>query len=189
MTCIREQKLLYHLTSLNNLGSILDNDLQPRSALNGFHDVADVEILAGRAEHGLDDYVPFHWFSRNPFDGRVQTDRPDEDFVLLTVYRTLAIAQNWRVLPKHPLARQEFRFYDYQEGFDLIDWELMDTRDYSDADCKSVCMAECLAPVYVRVADFFKIYVPTERIHQVVLGELTKRRVNLNVAVNQGMFC
>lgn len=189
MASIREQKLLYHLTSLNNVGSILESGLQPRSALNGFHDVADVEILAGRAEHGLDDYVPFHWFSRNPFDGRVQTDRPDEDFVLLTVHRTLAMARSWRVLPKHPLAKQEFRFYGYQEGFDLIDWELMDIRDYSDADCKSVCMAECLAPGCVRVADFFKIFVPTEHVHRRVLEELATQDLDIEVTVNRGMFC
>ncbi len=188
MASIREQKLLYHLTSLNNIGSILDCGLQPRSALGGFHDIADAEILTGRAEHGLDNYVPFHWFSRNPFDGRVQSDRPDEDFVLLTVRRTLAMARNWRVLPKHPLARQEFRFYDYQEGFDLIDWDLMDTRDYSNGDCKSVCMAECLSPWPVRVADFFKIFVPTDQIRQVVLGELARRGLGLDVTVNQGMF-
>lgn len=189
MASIKEQKLLYHLTSLDNVGSILDNGLMPRSALNGFHDVADTEILARRAEHGLGNYVPFHWFSRNPFDGRVQSDRPDEDFVLLTVRRAFAMARNWKVLPKHPLARQEFRFYDYQEGFDLIDWDLMDTRDYSDADCKSVCMAECLSPGPVRVADLFKVYVPTERIEQFVLGGLARRGLGIDVTVNRGMFC
>lgn len=189
MASIREQKLLYHLTSLNNVGSILESGLQPRSALNGFHDVADVEILAGRAEHGLDDYVPFHWFSRNPFDGRVRTDRPDEDFVLLTVHRTLAMARNWRVLPKHPLASQEFWFYDYREGFDLIDWGLMDNREYNDADCKSVCMAECLSPKTVRVADFFKIFVPTEQVQRRVLEELATRDLGIEVTVNRGMFC
>lgn len=189
MASIREQKLLYHLTSLNNVGSILENGLQPRSALNGFHDVADVEILAGRAEHRLNEYVPFHWFSRNPFDGRVQTDRPDEDFVLLTVRRNLASARNWKVLPRHPLARQAFRFYDYQEGFDLIDWELMDNREYSDAACKSVCMAECLSPTPVRVSDFFKIYVPTDQVQRRVLEELAIRDLGIEVTVNRGMFC
>ena len=99
------------------------------------------------------------------------------------------MARSWRVLPKHPLARQEFRFYDYQECFDLIDWGLMDTRDYSDADCKSVCIAECLAPDPVGVADFFKIYVPTDQIQKAVLGKLARRSLGLEVTVNQGMFC
>lgn len=163
MPAIKEQKLLYHLTSLNNIGSILDNGLQPRAGLQEFHDVADAEILVGRGEHGLENYVPFHWFSRNPFDGRVQKDRPNEEFVLITVRRALAEGKNWKILPKHPLARQEFRFYDYQEGFDLVNWDLMQERDYHDSDCKSVCMAECLSPEPVSPSVFLSCMCQMKR--------------------------
>ncbi len=186
---IKDQRLLYHLTSLNNISSILGNGLQPRAALEAFHDVADAEILTGRSEHELENYVPFHWFAKNPFDGRVQTDRPDENFVLITVRRTVAKSQNWKVLPRHPLAKQDFRFYDYREGFELIDWELMDTRDYHDPDCKSVCMAECLSPGAVGVSDFFKIFVPTKQVGSVVMSEVAKLRLSLEVTVNRNMFC
>ncbi|GBO90520.1 MULTISPECIES: DarT ssDNA thymidine ADP-ribosyltransferase family protein [Marinobacter] len=189
MTAIKEQKLLYHLTSLNNIGSILDNGLQPRAGLEEFHDVADAEILVGRGEHGLENYVPFHWFSRNPFDGRVQKDRSNEDFALITVRRALAVGNNWKILPRHPLSKQEFRLYDYQEGFDLIDWKLMESRDYKDNECKSVCMAECLSPGPVSASDFFKIFVPTEQVRDIVLGEVTARGLPLEVTVNQYMFC
>lgn len=189
MANIREQKLLYHLTSLNNIGSILENGLQSRSVLNDFHDIADAEILAGRAQHGLNNYVPFHWFSRNPFDGRVQKDRPGERFVLITVRRSVAKDRNWMVLPRHPLAKQEFRIYDYEEGFDLIDWGLMEGRDYGNSDCKSVCMAECLCPETVYASDFFMIYVPTEHVRAVVAGEVARTRLRLDVTVNGGMFC
>ena len=189
MPAIKEQKLLYHLTSLNNVGSILDNGLQPRAGLQEFHDVADAEILVGRGEHGLENYVPFHWFSRNPFDGRVQKDRPNEEFVLITVRRALAEGNNWKILPKHPLAKQEFRFYDYQEGFELVNWDLMQERDYHDSYCKSVCMAECLSPQPVSASDFFKIFVPTEQVKGVVLREVTARRLPIEVTVNQYMFC
>ncbi|WP_260291419.1 DUF4433 domain-containing protein [Sedimenticola hydrogenitrophicus] len=189
MASIREQKLIYHLTSLKNIGPILESGLQPRSALNGFQDIADAEILEGRAQHGLDHYVPFHWFSRNPFDGRVQKDRADEDFVLITVRRTLAEGKNWKVLPRHPLARQELRLYDYQEGLDLIDWGLMQTRDYSDAACKSVCMAECLSPVPISPSGFFMIYVPSDQVRDVVVKEVERRSLCLDVTVNRGMFC
>lgn len=189
MPAIKEQKLLYHLTSLNNIGSILDNGLQPRAGLQEFHDVADAEILVGRGEHGLENYVPFHWFSRNPFDGRVQKDRPNEEFVLITVRRALAEGNNWKILPKHPLARQEFRFYDYQEGFELVNWELMQERDYHDSDCKSVCMAECLSPQPVSPSVFFKLYVPNETVRDKVIKEVSSRNLALDVVVNRGMFC
>lgn len=189
MPSLRDQKLLYHLTSLNNIESILENGLQPRSALRNFHDVASEEILTGRGEHGLDRYVPFHWFSRNPFDGRVQKDRPDEEFVLITVKRSLAKMRNWKVLPRHPLAREGFKIYDYEEGFDLIHWDLMDSRDYSNVDCKTVCMAECLCPGPVSPTDFFMIFVPSEDVCQVVLEEVQSRDLDLRVPLNRGMFC
>lgn len=189
MPSIKEQKLLYHLTSLNNIGSILEKGLQPRSVLHGFHDVADAEILAGRREHGLGDYVPFHWFARNPFDGRVQKRRPEELFVLVSVRRSMAAQRNWKILPRHPLAKQEFRFYDYKEGFESIDWELMDTRDYGNAQCKSVCMAECLSPLPVSSSDFFMLFVPTVSVERLVVLEIENRELDLEVTVNAGMFC
>nr|WP_051514417.1 DarT ssDNA thymidine ADP-ribosyltransferase family protein [Nitrincola nitratireducens] len=59
-------KLLYHLTALDNLESILQNGLQSRAALqeNKFEDVADSEILKSRQQHGLDQFVPFHFFAK-----------------------------------------------------------------------------------------------------------------------------
>jgi|TARA_R100000501_G_scaffold13195_1_gene24199 hypothetical protein len=188
MPLIKEKKLLYHLTSLTNIKSVLKYGLKPRSALKDFHDVADKDILKGRAEHGLDDYVPFHWFSRNPFDGRVQKDRPGEQFVLVTVRRTLAEGNNWKILPRHPLSRKSFEIYDYEDGFDIIDWDLMQRRDYRDAECKSVCMAECLSPSAVLSGDFFKIYVPTENISETVSREVEQLGLSLEVTVNPRMF-
>lgn len=189
MVAIREQKLIYHLTSVMNLSSILKNGLQPRSILTSFHDIADVEILAGRADHGLDRHVPFHWFSRNPFDGRVQRDRPGEPFVLITVHRSIAKALNWKVLPRHPLAKKNLVIYDYQKGFDRIDWALMETRDYHNPECKSVCMAECLSPGAVNTSNFFRIYAPTEQIKREATKEIDRHRLKLDVTVNRGMFC
>ena len=60
----RNGKLIYHLTALENLESILKHGLQPRCELNKdrFDDVADGEILVSRASHNLGRYVPFHFF-------------------------------------------------------------------------------------------------------------------------------
>ncbi len=57
---IREQKLLYHLTSVENLDGIFKDGLKPRASLSGFTDVADAEILKKRQLQQLDNYVPFH---------------------------------------------------------------------------------------------------------------------------------
>ncbi|MFY1665598.1 DarT ssDNA thymidine ADP-ribosyltransferase family protein [Pseudomonas sp. Pseu.R1] len=167
---IRDQRFIYHLTSFDNISSILRDGLQPRAALahGVFRDVADADIIEGRTRNSLENFVPFHWFARNPFDGRVQRDRPDEDFVLIAVNRGHASQNNWRIIPSHPLAGGRFELMSYVEGFAAIDWDLMDRRDYANADCRHVCMSECLSPAAVPVSDFAKIYVPTEEIWQMV---------------------
>lgn len=103
MADIEAVKLLYHLTDIKNLESILANGLKPRSELAGFTDVADPEILENRKKLKLEDQVPFHFFGRNPFDGGVQVANPDKNFVLITVTRALAGNNNWKVIPRHPL--------------------------------------------------------------------------------------
>lgn len=185
---IKEKQLIYHLTSLDNLGGILDSGLLPRSTLIDFHDVADAEILTGRQAQKLEDYVPFHWFARNPFDGRVQADRSAEKFVLISVRRSLALGRNWKVIPRHPLHNARPELLDYQEGFEAIDWAIMDKRDYHDDECKSVCMAECLSPEPVAVTDFFMIYVRDDDVNQIVLGELRERGKQVNITINPHMF-
>jgi len=188
MPNIKDQKLLYHLTSLNNLGSILRAGLQPRARLKGFSDVADHEILQKRSALGLENYVPFHWFSRNPFDGGVQSTRRNESFVMITVQRTLASQKNWKVIPRHPLANDNIQLMDYAEGFQAIDWEAMNRRDYHDPHSKSVCMAECLSPTVVPVDKFFAIYVPNASIERQVRGIAAQLKLGFNVDVNKHMF-
>ncbi|WP_321157685.1 DarT ssDNA thymidine ADP-ribosyltransferase family protein, partial [Providencia stuartii] len=169
--------------------NILIEGLKPRVDINKFHDIADKEIIEGRKKHQLDSYVPFHWFSRNPFDGRVQKNFPDEKFVLITIKRALAQKENWKIILRHPLAEANIKIYDYNEGFALINWDIMNLRDYHDPDSKSICMAECLSPTVVEVSKFFKIYVPTPEVSKIVNRELKTLNLNLEIAINEGMFC
>ncbi|MGX5863858.1 DarT ssDNA thymidine ADP-ribosyltransferase family protein [Enterobacter cloacae] len=63
---IETQQLLYHLTSLANLPSILENGLMSRFDLDGdFEDVADAEILEGREKYNLHKMVPFHFLQKS----------------------------------------------------------------------------------------------------------------------------
>lgn len=188
MPDIKDQKLLYHLSSIKNIDSILRKGLMQRAQLSEFEDVADSEILRKRKVLGLENYVPFHWFSRNPFDGGVQAARTDEFFILVTVRRALAKAQNWRVIPRHPLANDDIKVMDYQKGFDAIDWAIMNQRTYHDTHCKSVCMAECLSPHPVPVSSFFRIYVSNEEVERFVSEKIRSLNLVLEVDVNRGMF-
>lgn len=143
---------------MENLESILSHGLisraQLRSTSRAFCDVADKEILDGRAQNGLDQYVPFHFFSNNPFDGRVQSSRRDEAFFYICVDREKAKSAGYSILPTHPLAKEHPQIFDYESGFQKIDWDRMNSRDYKIQETKLVCMAECLSPTTVYPRDF-----------------------------------
>lgn len=185
---IKDQKLLYHLTSVENLDGIFRDGLKPRAGLSGFKDVADAEILKKRQALQLDNYVPFHWFAKNPFDGSVQRNRPEAQFVLISVYKSTAKQYGWKVIPRHPLAGDSIQLLDYEQGFEAIEWDVMSSRDYLDPHCKSICMAECLAPGIVKPDAFFKIFTPSEEVDALCVAKLQAADVNVQTSVNQRMF-
>jgi hypothetical protein len=185
---IKDQKLLYHLTSVENLDGIFKDGLKPRAGLSGFKDVADAEILKKRQALQLDNYVPFHWFAKNPFDGSVQRNRPEAQFILISVYRSTARQYGWKIIPRHPLAGDSIQLLDYEQGFEAIEWDVMSSRDYLDPHCKSICMAECLAPGVVKPEAFFKIFTPSEEVDALCVAKLQAADVNVQTSVNQRMF-
>lgn len=187
---IRDGKLIYHLTALENLESILQHGLQPRCELNNneFDDVADGEILGSRANHNLDRYVPFHFFAKNPFDYGVQRSHTNKDFVLIAIQRGIARANGWRIVPRHPLAEEGYQIFDYDYGFDAIDWDLLEKRDYDNRACKVACMAECLSPDSVPSSLFFSIYVNNTQVQRAVNELIGEYQVNCFVDLNPAMF-
>jgi hypothetical protein len=110
---VSQQKLLWHLTALDNLESILTNGLLPRNRIQNFVDVADPEIIKGRTELGLGNYVPFHFFQGNPFDGSTLKWNSGVKFCFITIHRDLARNRRYKILPHHPLASGNSTVYDY----------------------------------------------------------------------------
>jgi hypothetical protein len=87
------------------------------------------------------------------------------------------------------LSGGRFELLGYDEGFDAIDWELMDLRDYHDQGCKHVCMAECLAPGPVSVSQFAKIFTPSEEISAYVRSHAVAAGFGrLWIDANRNMF-
>ena len=168
--------------------SILEQGLLPRASLAGFVDVADPAIIEHRQGLGLEQKVPFHFFAKNPFDGRVQRDHPQEQFVLIAVQRSIAKHMGWQIIPRHPLAGMEIELLDYDAGMEAIDWDIMNTRDYSNQNCKCVCMAECLSPGPVSVGSFQAIYVKDENAQREILGMMDGLRQPPYINVAPSMF-
>lgn len=163
---IKNGRLLYHLTHIDNLESILNNGLLSRNDANqlgSFLDVANQDIIRNRHHHELDDYVLFHFHPYSAFDVAVKETYGKENFVYITITRELARENNFKIVPRHPL-NGEFELFDYEEGFQLIDWETMETqmKDFTDDDekaqAKQIKMAECISEEPISASDFFRIH-------------------------------
>lgn len=170
----KEGKLIYHLTSIDNLESIFEKGLLSRNDLESFTDIANEEIIKHREEKGLNNLIPFHFFGANPFDGAVQKKHCDKKFVFITIQRTYAKSNGFKILVKHPLSLEDCILFDYDKGIDKINWDKMAERDYSDNECKEICMAECLSEKKVDAKDFFAIYVPDEDT-QLIVNKLREK--------------
>lgn len=188
---IQEGKLLYHLTDIANVENIIENGLLSRNSLETrglvFTDVADQEILDFRRLHNLNSYVPFHFFAKNPFDGRVQKDNPDIEFVYLCIKRSVARDMGFQIIPRHPLNMNPFTIYDYDEGLDNIDWDTMESRDYANYECKEICMAESIYLGDLDIDSFFSINVISDRSKEYVeelLEDYGIKNIYVNTARN-----
>lgn len=176
---VKEGKSLYHLTKLDNLDSILENGLISRKRVNDnnidFSDVANPDIIEKRLCLGLEEYVPFHFHPYSSFDVKVKNTYFDEEFVYICITRELARYNRFKILPIHPLAKdQAYSLYEYDEGFSKIDWKVMQTKGLDDDYSKHVKMAECLTELIVPFKCFHCICVRNEEIKRIVEEKIEK---------------
>lgn len=175
-------KLLYHLTKLSNLESIIQQGMLPRKNIleRGirFGDIADRQIISKRQELGLDKYTPFHFHPYSAFDVAVKHTYQGEDMIYLCIDRELARRKEFKILPKHPLSVLECKLYDYDEGFDLIDWDTMMETNRMDEYAKQVKMAECLTEKRILIQAFSCMYVPSQEVKNKVIEILQRNNVD-----------
>ena len=82
-----------------------------------------------------------------------------------------------------------FIMYNYDDGMEKIEWDKMEVRDYSDYECKEICMAECVYDGSISIHEFSNIYVKTEANKRYVDGLLEEYGINnLYVNVNPNLF-
>lgn len=179
---IKESRLLYHLTRLSNLDSIIEHGLVSRKLVKDndvkFFDIADQQIISKRTELGLDEYTPFHFHPYSSFDVAVKNTYANEEFIYICIRRDLARDNNFKILPRHPLNDEEnFQLYDYDEGFEAIDWETMHTPGTDDRYTKNVKMAECLTPLIVPAKLFHCIFVKNETTRAIVKEKLQSKDI------------
>lgn len=127
---IQEGKLLYHLTSIDNLENILSNGLLSRKDAIDKNlikdDVADSKIITKRKELGIDGCIPFHFYSLTPFAGAVLKDfkNKGKNFCYIAITREFAKEQEFKICTAHPLSEHpKAEIKSYGDGFQSIDWE------------------------------------------------------------------
>lgn len=174
-------KLLYHLTELRNLQSIIEYGLVPRKVLYEntvkFEDIANPEIIVKRDQLGLSEYVPFHFHPYSAFDVAVKLAHSDEEMIYICIRRDLARANNFKILPKHPLSIEDYELYNYDEGFDKIDWDTLMEVGRTDEDAKHIKMAECLSEYVIPVQCFQSIKVSSDAVKAKVEDLLNKNGI------------
>jgi hypothetical protein len=163
MAKIQNMKLLFHLTKLSNLDSIIKIGLASRKLLFEhrvlFSDVADPKIMDKRRELGLDGYVPFHFHPYSSFDAAVKYGNQDEPLIYICIEREFARENRFLILPRHPLNLNEVELLDYDEGIKAIDWDTMETSSTSSEYARQVRMAECLTEEIIPLSRFQSIAV------------------------------
>lgn len=174
-------KLLYHLTKLDNLESIIKYGLLPRKKVIeqkiNFGDIANPEIISKRTELGLDAYTPFHFHPYSAFDVAVKKTHAGEEMIYICITRNLARRNNFSILPKHPLALEGCQLYDYDEGFEMINWDILTSVGQNDVEARNIKMAECLSPLVIPVDAFQCIYVSSEETKNRVTNLLKQKGV------------
>lgn len=188
-------KLLYHITRIDNLPSILESGLMPRRLLReseiSFCDIADPEIISKREAYKTDlsKFVLFHFFVRNPFDCAVCHNFGAENMAIIAIGRNTSMVRNSKIIPTHPLDVAEPDIYPYDEGLQLIEWDILDMqegRDYSDPEIRKACMAECLISRIVRPREFEYVYVKDAVAERRVRG--MEGSDGIRIVVNPRMF-
>jgi len=185
----KKGKLLYHLTSIENLSQIFKNGLRARNKLTKFDNIADPEIIKHRKKHNLNHLIPFHFFPGTPFAGKVQMDNPEQSFVYITVKRKIAEDRKYKIITQHPLSMDPPILLSYKKGIKRINWELMGKRDYNDQTCKLHCMAECLSKKAVMPKDFHSVYCSNESDSRIATSLKLNIKINgLYINVKPEMF-
>ena len=186
-----EGKLIYHITHINNLPSILKVGLLSRKKLLrnpslSFTDIADSEILSKREQYkeALSQYVLFHFFAKNPFDGAVCRKYGSENMVIITVRRDLCERRNYQIIPSHPLDTDTPDIYQ-------VRWDILDDkehRDYHEPEIRKACMAECIVKDCVPISDFAFIYVSNKNAADEILKMQNAYLIKDKIRVMSTMF-
>lgn len=180
---IEDGRLIYHLTPISSLESIIKHGLMSRASLKSmgikYVDTADHEILDERERLGLSHFIPFHFHIHTAYDTAVKNNHSDKMFSYICLNRSYAKSNGFLVLPFHPASNERPQLFDYAVGFNRIDWKTMEMTNSEAAQAhidsryhRQVRMAECLSRSIIPATSFQSIKVPDSNAQKYVSGLL-----------------
>lgn len=139
--------LLYHMTHINNIPSIVKNNgLYAYSLIHqksvSYQDVANVDVQDKRSQKtvpispggNLHDYVPFYFAPRSPMLYSIVNDGVSQEDIVYFMTNTTTIQRDeyeYVFTDSHAIMRLT-SYYSSLQDLDRIDWDIMQSRYWHD---------------------------------------------------------
>lgn len=204
--------LLYHITHLENLASILQKgELMAHSKVNAgqlnYNDIAHHDIQSRRSTTSIDiapygilhDYVPFYFAPRSPMlytikNGNVKGFYGDQSDIIYLISDVEQIVQSGRkfVFTDGHAIMALTEFYNDLSYLNKIDWEVMKSKYWFDTDDfpdrKRRRQAEFLVKGSLPLKHFLGIGVYNDQVKQKVNEILDAYNTEMEVRVRPSFY-
>lgn len=207
MTSLADTILLYHLTHINNLPSILQREsLWSHACIKthevSYSDVANQDVQTRRERTkipigmcgNLHDYVPFYFAPRSPMLYVIGRQHPPQQNMVYFMTSTAMIQQHCPafVFTDAHAIRRLTNFYEELTDLDKIDWPIMKATIWTDTDedpnRKARRQAEFLVHNEVPLKACLGFAVYDEQIKHRVEQLLQQNGISLPVAVRRPFY-
>jgi len=187
MRNVRSGKLLYHLTKIDNLESILNLGLLSRRSLEDknkkFKDITEKTAVESSKELELDKFVPFHFSPYTSFDN-VDREKFSDNLIYICVDRECAKNKNFKIIPKKPINTDKIELMNFNAGMEEIEWKYMGKCYDCNDEITEIRGAECVTEDCVSMDSVFSIYVKDQETETRVMNVLKKKNKSEDIYVN-----
>lgn len=142
--------MLYHMTHIDNLFSILSKGLFSHSDVTSPFDISDKGVNSRRQspepihKRPIHDYVPLYFNVRNPMLFRVQREYGD-NIIILEFAREVCLLQDTLFTYNNAASSYAVFYYCVKKFSEAVQWDVINSRYWNeDYEVKLAVMSECL---------------------------------------------
>lgn len=208
-TLNQQKALIWRIVHRDNIPWILDNGLHCGSSTRvspGWVPIGSNELISKRATHRvpvpphgcLNDYVPFYFTPFSPMllnikSGRGVTQRRNEEIVILvsSLHRVRQLGLDYVFTNMHAYY-QWCAFYKDPAHLNLIDWSILQTRDFNrdinDPAKFERYQAEALVYRHCPIEALLGMICYDNQVEQQLKSCLQQRNITMDVHVRPGWY-